>query len=91
VECEAPFVTPAASLVYSLFFGLLFGLGTMTMLAIIGVLSGVSLRWSHALTGDEVRRIGSQTWGRTLFCGGRFLGIERASSAAYSLSVGRCH
>jgi hypothetical protein len=50
--------------------GLLFGLGTMLMLLIIGGLFGVSLRWAGSLTDDEIARIGSQTGGRTLFFGG---------------------
>ena len=54
--------------------GLLFGLGTMVMLVIIGALFGASLRWTHSLTEDEVRRIGSQTGGRTLFFGGILFG-----------------
>ena len=50
--------------------GLLFGLGTMLMLVIIGFLFGASLRWTRALTEPEIKRIGSQTGGRTLFFGG---------------------
>jgi len=55
--------------------GLLFGLGTMVMLVIIGALFGASLRWTHSLTEEEVRRIGSQTGGRTLFFGGVLFGV----------------
>ncbi len=54
--------------------GLVFGLGTMIMLMIVGALFGASLRWLHALTEQEVRRIGSQTGGRTLFFGGILFG-----------------
>ncbi len=50
--------------------GLVFGLGTMIMLAIVGALFGASLRWARALTEQEVRLIGSKTGGRTLFFGG---------------------
>lgn len=58
--------------------GLLFGLGTMIMLVIVGSLFGASLRWTHALTEEEIKRIGSTTGGRTLFFGGllfTFFGI----------------
>jgi hypothetical protein len=54
--------------------GLLFGLGTMIMLAIIGALFGASLRWTKALTEPEVRRVGARTGGRTLFFGGILFG-----------------
>jgi hypothetical protein len=66
--------------------GLLFGLGTTIMLVIIGALFGASLHWTHALTTKEIKRIGSQTGGRTLFFGGllfgafgvaTFLGLDR--------------
>jgi hypothetical protein len=50
--------------------GLVFGLGTMIVLVLVGALFGASLRWTHALTEQEVKRIGSQTGGRTLFFGG---------------------
>jgi sulfite exporter TauE/SafE len=50
--------------------GLVFGLGTMIVLVMVGALFGASLRWSHALTEQEVKRIGSQTGGRTLLFGG---------------------
>jgi hypothetical protein len=55
--------------------GLLFGLGTMIMLVIIGGLFGASLRWTHALTEQEIKRIGAQTGGRTLFFGGLLFGV----------------
>jgi len=58
--------------------GLVFGLGTMIMLALIGFLFGISLRWSHWLSEKEIRQIGSQTGGRTLLFGGllfAFFGI----------------
>jgi hypothetical protein len=50
--------------------GLLFGLGTMLMLLVIGYVFGSSLRWTRRLSEEEIRRIGSQTGGRTLFFGG---------------------
>lgn len=50
--------------------GLLFGLGTTLMLVLIGTLFGASLRWTHRLTEAEVKKIGAQTGGRTLFFGG---------------------
>lgn len=54
--------------------GLLFGLGTMIMLVVIGALFGASLRWTRVLTEQEVRRVGAQTGGRTLFFGGLLFG-----------------
>jgi sulfite exporter TauE/SafE len=66
--------------------GLVYGLGTMIVLAAVGYLFGASMRWSHMLTEQEIKRIGSQTGGRTLFFGGllftlfgitTFLGWER--------------
>ena len=50
--------------------GLVFGLGTMIMLVLIGFLFGMSLRWTHWLSEQEIKQIGSQTGGRTLFFGG---------------------
>ena len=50
--------------------GLVFGLGTMIMLVVVGGLFGASLRWAHALSEREIKLIGSQTGGRTLFFGG---------------------
>ncbi|MDA8422383.1 MAG: sulfite exporter TauE/SafE family protein [Nitrospiraceae bacterium] len=55
--------------------GLVFGLGTMIMLVIVGGVFGASLRWIHALTEEEIKRIGSQTGGRTLFFGGILFGV----------------
>lgn len=66
--------------------GLVYGIGTMIVLVLIGFLFGASMRWSHLLSEKEIRRIGSQTGGRTLFFGGllfsifgitTFLGWER--------------
>ena len=54
--------------------GLVFGLGTMISLAIIGALFGASLRWAHSLSEPEIKRIGGQTGGRTLFFGGLLFG-----------------
>jgi hypothetical protein len=65
---------------------LLFGLGTMIMLGAIGGLFGTFLRWTHSLSPEEIKRIGAQTGGRTLFFGGllfvtagivTLLGLER--------------
>lgn len=50
--------------------GLLYGLGTTIMLVIVGAVFGASLRWTRRLTEEEIRRIGSETGGRTLFFGG---------------------
>jgi len=67
--------------------GLLYGLGTMIMLVLVGALFGASLRWTRRLTEQEIKRIGSQTGGRTLFFGGLLFlvfgavtlaGLERA-------------
>lgn len=55
--------------------GLLFGVGTMITLVIVGALFGASLRWTHSLTEQEVKRIGAQTGGRTLFFGGLLFGL----------------
>jgi hypothetical protein len=55
--------------------GLLFGLGTMLMLVILGGLIGLSLRQIHSLNGEEIKRIGSQTGGRTLLFGGVLFGV----------------
>jgi hypothetical protein len=55
--------------------GLVFGLGTMLMLVILGGLIGISLRHVRSLSGEEIRRIGSQTGGRTLLFGGLLFGI----------------
>jgi len=50
--------------------GLLFGLGTTLVLILVGSLVGASLHWLHHLTEVEIRQIGAQTGGRTLFFGG---------------------
>ncbi len=55
--------------------GLLFGLGTMITLVIIGGLFGALLRWTRSLTPEEIKRIGAQTGGRTLFFGGLLFGV----------------
>jgi len=54
--------------------GLLFGVGTMITLVIIGGLFGAFLRWTRSLTAEEIKRIGAQTGGRTLFFGGLLFG-----------------
>ncbi len=50
--------------------GLLYGLGTMLMLIVIGYVFGASLHWTRRLSEEEIKRIGAQTGGRTLFFGG---------------------
>ncbi|MGB9772766.1 MAG: hypothetical protein ACPL4I_01955 [Bacteroidota bacterium] len=55
--------------------GLLFGLGTMIMLTIIGALFGGVLHLTHSFTEREIKRIGAQTGGRTLFFGGGLFAI----------------
>jgi len=50
--------------------GLVFGLGTMIMLVLIGFLFSMSLRWTHWFSEQEIKKIGSQTGGRTLYFGG---------------------
>ncbi len=50
--------------------GIVFGVGTMLMLMLIGALFAVSLKWMGSLTQDDIRKIGSKTGGRTLFFGG---------------------
>ncbi len=66
--------------------GLAFGVGTMLMLVIVGYLFGASMRWTHLLSEQEVKQIGAQTGGRTLFFGGilfaafgivTFIGLDR--------------
>lgn len=59
--------------------GLMFGLGTMIMLVIVGGLFGASLRWVHVFTEQEIKKIGSQTGGRTLFFGGILFGAAGAA------------
>jgi len=54
--------------------GLMFGIGTMIMLIIVGALFGMSLKWIGSLTEDDIKKIGSQTGGRTLFFGGLLFG-----------------
>jgi sulfite exporter TauE/SafE len=55
--------------------GLVFGLGTTLTLLLIGYLFGASLRWTRRLSESEIRRIGAQTGGRTLFFGGLLFAI----------------
>lgn len=55
--------------------GLAFGLGTMIMLVVVGYLFGASMRWTHRLSEREVKQIGAQTGGRTLFFGGILFAI----------------
>ena len=50
--------------------GLLFGLGTMLVLAVMGALFGSVLRWVPSLSERQITRIGTETGARTLFYGG---------------------
>lgn len=50
--------------------GLLFGLGTMLVLLVLGTFFGTMLRWVRSLTEEEIARIGMDTAARTLFYGG---------------------
>lgn len=50
--------------------GLMFGLGTMIVLAILGALFGTVLRLSRSLTERQIARIGLATGSRTLLYGG---------------------
>jgi hypothetical protein len=50
----------------------------MLMLILIGDLFGTALRLAHSLTTQEIRRIGAQTGGRTLFFGGLLFAIAGA-------------
>lgn len=50
--------------------GLLFGLGTLLVLLVMGALFGSILRWARTLTEQQVTRIGTETGARTLFYGG---------------------
>jgi len=55
--------------------GLLFGLGTMITLTIIGAFLGGVLHLAHSFTEREIKRIGARTGGRTLFFGGGLFAI----------------
>jgi len=55
--------------------GLMFGLGTMLVLIIVGAMIGASLRLTKRVTEEELKRIGAKTAGRTLFFGGWLFGI----------------
>ncbi len=50
--------------------GLMFGIGTMLMVLVIGALFGMLLKLNRALSEDDIKRIGGTTGGRTLFFGG---------------------
>jgi hypothetical protein len=50
--------------------GLFFGLGTAIVLALVGLAFGASLRANGSLSQDQIKRVGAQTGGRTLFFGG---------------------
>jgi len=60
--------------------GLLFGLGTMLILAILGAFFGASLRWIKNISKEKMQRIGALTSGRTLLYGGIFFMIFAAAS-----------
>ena len=62
--------------------GLFFGLGTMATLTAVSFLFGASLRWTRRLGEPEIRRIGSQTGGRTLFFGGLLFIVAGVASLA---------
>lgn len=49
--------------------GLVFGVGTMIVLVVIGYVFGAALRWTR-LSEEEIKRVGSHTGGRTLLFGG---------------------
>ena len=55
--------------------GLFFGLGTMIVLVVIGGLFGAFLQRVSSFTTQEIRRLGAQTGGRTLFFGGLLFGL----------------
>jgi len=70
--------------------GLVFGLGTMLMLLIVGGMFGASLRWTRMFTEQEIKRIGTQTGGRTLFFGGilfAFAGVCTLTGLARYLPI----
>lgn len=50
--------------------GLCFGLGTMITIAAISAVFGASLTWTKLFNQTEIKQIGTQTGGRTLFFGG---------------------
>lgn len=58
--------------------GMMFGIGTMVMVLVIGALFGLSLKWNKSLSEDDIKRIGSSTGGRTLFFGGLLFVIAGA-------------
>lgn len=60
--------------------GLLFGLGTMTTLVIISALLGASLRRARSLSETDIKRLGAQTGGRTLFFGGILFTLAGAAT-----------
>ena len=55
--------------------GLVFGLGTMITVVMIGALFGSLLQYVPHLTAEEVKRIGALMGGRTLFFGGLLFGL----------------
>jgi hypothetical protein len=66
--------------------GMLFGIGTMIVLIIVGGACGKVLRMAHRLSEKQIRQIGAQTGGRTLFWGGLlFAGF----GTALKLGLGR--
>lgn len=71
--------------------GLLFGLGTMVVLMVLGTLFGAMLKWARSMTEAEITRIGSDTAARTLFYGGMLFaafGAAQRLGGANRLGVG---
>ena len=50
--------------------GLIYGIGTMIVLAVFGTLFANLLKLNRSISQDDIKKIGSQTGGRTLFFGG---------------------
>lgn len=50
--------------------GLVYGIGTMIVVSIFGILFANLLKMNRSISGDELKKIGSQTGGRALFFGG---------------------
>lgn len=65
--------------------GLVFGLGTMLVLAVMGTAFGSLLRWARSLTEQQIARIGHETGARTLFYGGLlFIAFGGATLAGWN-------
>ncbi len=61
--------------------GFLFGLGTTTVLVVLGWFFGHSLRWLHGLDEAGIKRVGAMTGGRTLLYGGALYALFGVASA----------